>query len=149
MGSVGTGLGSPTVALSAASIGKDASVLVKRHDKQGKTHGEEGLNTHLTVGDITLPSGALKQVYGDELCEPALMSFRRGNGRFYCCDKAGQEGHESLSSVAHQLPTNSGPNHKRSWDKVLAAAGVKRVKKVAEEAEEQPVKKKKKKVKKP
>ena len=113
-----------------ADIGKDALFLVKRHDKSGRTHSPESAeyfdvskNTHITVGNNTMPIRALWRIYGDNLCPAPLMSLLKGNARFRCCDQAHDPDHCSLFSPAHQLPPFSGPSHAISWDKCRHHSG--------------------------
>ena len=116
-----------------AVIGMDAMALVKRHDKSGLTHGlpwhpmgeyfDTSVNTHITVGNLTMPIQVLEQEYGEGICLGALMSLRSGNARFYCCDQAHDAEHATLVAVAHNLPTNCGPTDKASWNRCLKAAG--------------------------
>ena len=116
-----------------AVIGMDSMSLVKRHDKSGVTHGfpwqlageyfDTSVNTHITVGNLTMPINVLWQEYGQGMCLGSLMSLRSGNARFYCCDQAHDVDHGSLFSAAHNLPTNCGPSDKTSWNKCLRASG--------------------------
>lgn len=116
-----------------AVIGMDAMMLVKRHDKSGLTHGfpwqsageyfDTSVNTHITVGNLTMPLSVLAQEYGEGICPGALMSLRSGNARFYCCDQAHDADHGTLFAAAHNLPTNCGPLDKVSWARCLRASG--------------------------
>ena len=112
-----------------ADFGKDV-YLVKRHDKSGRTHSPQSAeyfdvtkNTHITVGNNTMPIHPLWKTHGDNLCPGSLMSLQRGNSRFYCCDQAHDPNHCSLFSPAHQLPPDSGPTHAISWNKCLRYSG--------------------------
>jgi hypothetical protein len=130
VGSPGSFSGGAVSGKNVADIGKDALFLVKRHDKSGRTHSPESAeyfdvskNTHITVGNNTMPIRALWKIYGDNLCPAPLMSLQKGNARFYCCDQAHDPDHCSLFSPAHQLPPFSGPSHPISWDKCRRHAG--------------------------
>jgi len=131
VGSPGSFSGGAVSGRNVTDIGKDAMFLVKRHDKSGRTHSSPGTaeyfdvtkNTHITVGNNTMPIRALWRIYGDNLCPAPLMSLLKGNARFRCCDQAHDPDHCSLFSPAHQLPPFSGPSHAISWDKCRHHSG--------------------------
>ena len=62
---------------------------------------------------------ALEEVHGAGLCAAALCSSKPRKWRTQCCDMRGDSNHKRLTSRAHSLPDKSGPNHKKTWSKVL------------------------------
>jgi hypothetical protein len=58
-------------------------------------------------------------VYGEGLCEAALVSNRLGKARMWACDQWEHKDHKSHTSKAHKgLPRFSGPRDVKSWGKV-------------------------------
>ena len=101
-------------------IGRDAKFICL-HDSEGVTKPLLSA-THITAGAYTVPLESLNIVYGRPKCYGCLMSLREGNSRLFMCTSPGKKGHTSASSAAHQLPRESGPNHEKSWSKVMAHA---------------------------
>ena len=91
--------------------GRDAG-LVRRHRGNGTVSSNRKKNVFIDVGsikDVHIP--ALHQVYGTELCESSLRSFKTGKARLFVCDCHGTR--------SHDLPETSGPNDMPNWDEVM------------------------------
>ena len=95
--------------------GKDAG-LVQRHKVDGKVSSNKKNNIFVDVGsikDVHIPS--LLHVYGAELCESSLCSFKTGPARMFVCDCHGTKNHD--------LSDRSGPNGTRNWSEVIKLSG--------------------------
>ena len=115
-------------------IGSTAKYITKRTMYSGEVSSDPSLNDFIQVGKApSVAIKALEKVHGEGLCAAALCSTKPGTWRAQCCDMRGNTRHKKLLSRAHDLPAKSGPNHKRSWSKVLKITEKIRSKKKAEE----------------
>jgi hypothetical protein len=122
--------------MNEAMIGNTAKFITHRVMYNGKVSSDPSMNDFIKVGKAeAVAIEALERVHGRGLCPAALCSSKAGEWRAQCCDMRGNSRHKRLSKRAHDLPAKSGPNYKKTWDKVLKITEEIRSKKKAEERE--------------
>lgn len=128
--------GVKTPEMKESMIGNTAKYITQRQMHNGDVSVDPAKNDFIKVGKAdAVAIEALEAVYGEGLCPAALCSSKPGEWRAQCCDLRGNARHKRLSSKAHDLPAKSGPNHKRTWDKVVKISNKIRSKRKAERKE--------------
>ena len=104
----------------SSMIGSTSKFITKRMAWDGSVSNTPSENNFISVGNSDqVAIKALQDVYGAGLCPAALCSTKPDEWRCQCCDQKHLAEHKRLDTKAHRLPKKSGPNHKRSWTKVL------------------------------
>ena len=107
--------------MKSSMIGSTAKYITKRMTWSARVSSDSSKNEFIQVGKAEPVSiKALWEIYGEGLCPAALCSTKPGLWRTQCCDMRTHSDHKNLDSKAHTgLPERTGPNHKRTWSRVV------------------------------